>query len=318
MHHVAVCICTFERIAGLRALLHGVERQRLVTLSDDRVVVFVVDNSPSGSASGICSSYATGWRFRLRYVHEPRKGLTFARNTALSAAMEGGTALVAFIDDDEMPEPTWLETLVATITATGAAAAVGPVYPIFESIPPPWLPVDAYTTKQLARSGLVDMGHTGNSILDASVLRSTGLSFNARYNDTGGEDTIFFKQLRSKGLKIAWAENAVAHEVVPRRRMSARWLWLRWFRTGEVEAHLGAADPASMKGRLMSLARGLIRIGGGSLRFLYALLTLPWRKPGSLMWSTYTLCRGAGLIASAIGYRYRAYTTASTTTPASP
>ncbi len=57
------------------------------------------------------------------------------------------------------------------------------------------------------------------------------------------------------------------------------------------------------------MARGLVRVGRGGLRLLGALLTLPWREPGSLMWSTYTLCRGAGLIASAIGYRYRAYTT---------
>ena len=185
----------------------------------------------------------------------------------------------------------------------------GAVYPIFEGMPPSWLPVDAYTTKQSEQGGFVDMGHTGNSIFDATVLRSTGLSFNPRYNDTGGEDTIFFKQLHGRGLKIAWAEHAIAHEVVPRRRMSAQWLWLRWFRTGEVEAHLGSADPASAKGRLISLARGLVRVGGGGLRFLSALLTLPWREPGSLMWSTYTLCRGAGLIASAIGYRYRAYTT---------
>jgi succinoglycan biosynthesis protein ExoM len=309
MREIAVCICTFERIAGLRALLEGIARQRFAQLVDNRVQIIVVDNSPSASARETCSAYAAGWRFHLRYVHEPRKGLTFARNAALAAAIEGGTSLIAFIDDDEMPEPVWLEALAERITATGAAAAVGPVYPIFASMPPSWLPVDAYATKQREQGGFVEMGHTGNSILDASVLRSTGLSFDARYNDTGGEDTIFFKQLRGRGLKIAWAENAIAHETVPRRRMSARWLWLRWFRTGEVEAHLGGADPASTKGRLISLARGLVRIGGGGLRFLTTLVTLPWRQPGSLIWSTYTLCRGAGLIASAIGYRYRAYTT---------
>ena len=271
MREIAVCICTFERVAGLRALLDGIERQRLAQLSGDRVEVIVVDNSPSASASEACSAYAAGWRFPLRYVHEPRKGLTFARNTALSTALESGAALIAFIDDDEMPEPNWLETLVERIRATGAAAAVGPVYPIFEGMPPSWLPVDAYTTKQSEQGGFVDMGHTGNSIFDATVLRSTGLSFNPRYNATGGEDTIFFKQLHGRGLKIAWAQHAIAHETVPRQRMSAKWLWLRWFRTGEVEAHLGSADPASAKGRLISLARGACPRRRGRL-------ALPWAR----------------------------------------
>jgi succinoglycan biosynthesis protein ExoM len=307
MHKIAICVCTFERIAGLRALLEGIERQQFVHLNDDAVWIVVVDNSPGASASAASNADAAGRRFRVRYVHEPRKGLSFARNAALSAALEDGASLVAFIDDDELPEPTWLEKLVEAITATDAAAAVGPVYPMFESPPPPWLPVDAFAAKPRARAGFVEMGHTGNSIFDAAVLRSTGLSFDARYNETGGEDTIFFKQLRGRGLKIAWAENAIAHELVPRRRMSARWLWLRWCRTGEIEAHLGSADAGSAKGRLVSLVRGLVRVGAGSLRILGAALTLGWREPSSLMGSTYTLCRGVGLIASATGYRYREY-----------
>src|SRR5262245_41262573 len=108
MREIAVCICTFERIAGLQALLRGIERLRFGQLGDDQVEIIVIDNSPSASASEACGAYAAGWRFRFRYVHEPRKGLAFARNTALSTAMESGASLIAFIDDDEMPEPAWL------------------------------------------------------------------------------------------------------------------------------------------------------------------------------------------------------------------
>jgi glycosyltransferase involved in cell wall biosynthesis len=309
MHEIAICICTFERPAGLRALLGGIERQRLIQLDEQTVCVIVVDNSPAATAAEVCDAFSAGWRFRLGYLHEPRKGLAVARNAALSAALARGASLVAFIDDDEMPEPSWLERLVERITVSGAAAAVGPVYPVFQCPPPRWLPVHAYTTRQRARDGFADMGHSGNSIFDAAVLRSTGLSFDARYNESGGEDTIFFKQLRAKGLKIAWAENAVAHELVPRQRMSARWLWQRWSRTGEIEAHLGSIDPDSVKGRLVSMARGLVRVVGGSLRVLGAVATSRWRAPSSLMASTYTFCRGLGLIASAIGYRHRTYAT---------
>ena len=309
MHEIAICICTFERPAGLGALLGGIERQRLVQLDDRAVTIVVVDNSPAATAREACSALSAGWRFRVSYVHEPRKGLAVARNRALAAAAATGAALVAFIDDDEMPEPSWLERLVERITVSGAAAACGPVYPIFQSPPPPWLPVDAYTTRQRARDGFAEMGHTGNSIFDAAALRSAGLSFDARYNESGGEDTIFFKKLRAKGLTIAWAEDAIAHELVPPQRMSARWLWQRWSRTGEIEAHLGSANPDSLKGRLVSMVRGLVRIAAGSLRVLGAVATSRWRGPSSVLASTYTFCRGLGLIASAVGYRHRTYAT---------
>ena len=76
-----------------------------------------------------------------------------------------------------------------------------------------------------------------------SAIDANGLCFDDRFNVTGGEDTFFFKQLRERGLSIAWAEEAIVYSVIPRHRMTAAWLWRRWYRTGDIEAHLGGISP---------------------------------------------------------------------------
>jgi len=60
---------------------------------------------------------------RLRIVPEPVRGLSAARNTALR---EARGALVAFTDDDAVPEPTWIAHLLEVFAAdrTGAVTCV--------------------------------------------------------------------------------------------------------------------------------------------------------------------------------------------------
>jgi hypothetical protein len=88
--------------------------------------------------------------------------------------------------------------------------------------------------------------------------------------------------------------------------MTPAWLFRRWYRTGNIEAHLGAYDPDSVKGRLVNLARGSARVVWGSVRILASALVNA-RRPERIVASSYTLCRGAGLIASVFGRNYKEY-----------
>jgi glycosyltransferase involved in cell wall biosynthesis len=307
MHGLAVCICTHDRPDGLRALLDALDRQRFIELPESRINVIVVDNSAAATARQTCAVYAASGRFPVTFVHEPRRGVAFARNAAIVAALDCGMSHLAFIDDDERPHPTWLQALARRLQRTGAAAAVGPVYPIFEVPPPRWLPVEAYAVNPSTQDGFVRDGHTGNSIIDLSVVGSESIWFDHRFNATGGEDTIFFRRLRQKRKLIAWAHDAVIEEFVPRQRMSLRWLFLRWYRTGAIEAHLGRWDPDSLKGKLVNTVRGFARLAVGILRVAGSALVAGWRKPDRCFASFYTLCRGAGLLASVLGRGYEEY-----------
>jgi succinoglycan biosynthesis protein ExoM len=307
MHRIAVCICTYNRPLGLRALLASIDKQRLARLVEDQVDVIVIDNSPAGAVAGSGEFSAWRGRFPVRVVHEPRRGLSAARNRALAAARDAGASHLAFIDDDELPHPAWLEALYAAIAGKGAAAAVGPVVPIFETQPQGWLPLSAYADRRRPSQGLVDDGYTCNTICALSAIEASGLRFDDRFNATGGEDTFFFKQLRENGLTIAWAEEAIVYSVIPRHRMTALWLWQRWYRTGDIEAHLGRHLPSTLTGRLVNLTRGMARILFGSARIVGTAVFKTWRRPDAVVASFYTACRGAGLVASVLGRRYREY-----------
>ncbi|NJM33706.1 MAG: glycosyltransferase, partial [Rhodomicrobium sp.] len=260
MDRLAICICTYNRPQGLATLLSSLDQQRLTQLGDGQVGIVVVDNSAGATASGVIAQHSRTGRFALTAVHEPRKGLVYARNTCLQAAREANASHIVFIDDDEAAPPGWLEALYGRLKTSGASAAIGPVFPVFERPPPAWLPAYRYVNRVADRDGLVDDGYSCNAIVALSALSGAAARFDARFNETGGEDTMIFKALRDAGHRIAWAEDARVYEFVPARRMRAGWLFRRWFRTGNIEARLSADGTISMAGRLAALTRGGARI----------------------------------------------------------
>jgi glycosyltransferase involved in cell wall biosynthesis len=110
-----VAICTRDRPEDLRRCLTGVLAMRgaglqtrpgQVRLLDDRQDVLVVDNCPSDERSReVVKEFPS-----VRYVRESRPGLNHARNRALHEARGD---VVAFIDDDAVPDPLWLHALLA-------------------------------------------------------------------------------------------------------------------------------------------------------------------------------------------------------------
>jgi succinoglycan biosynthesis protein ExoM len=308
MPKIAICICTFERPDGLRNVLNALDAQRLSILSRDDLRIIIVDNSASGSAEAVFSEYSRVGRFVSTFVHEKNKGLSNARNAAIESALALKVEFFGFIDDDDIPLPDWIETLVTKAEETRAAAVVGPVYPLFSQPAPEWAVASSlYTRVSSSRNGFCADGATANSLISCAAVNGLNLRFDLRFNETGGEDTWFFKQLRNAGERIAWAEAAIVLEHIPRQRMTRRWLLQRWYRTGATEAALYDRGPSSYRGRLVNLARGLARIGGGTLLIVQALILRPFRESGSIFARCYTLCRGAGLLMSIIGKEHKEY-----------
>jgi glycosyltransferase involved in cell wall biosynthesis len=304
----AICVCTYDRPFGLSLLLKALDALRLPQhYADEHIILVVVDNSEHGTARKTVNSFLETGRFGVTYVQEKKKGLSFARNAALDAARQADASLLAFIDDDEVPHPDWLRHLLTALEVSGAAAAIGPVCPIFTAMPFGRVPVGAYATRRSQTGGMVEDGYTCNVVMRLSAIDDNAIRFDEAFNETGGEDTLFFQKWRQRGLKIAWAENAVVYEFVPAARITSRWLLRRWYRTGNTESHLGAYPPDGAKGMLHNLARGSARVAAGGGRVAWAALRHAGRRPENVVASCYTLCRGAGLIAAVFGRRYDEY-----------
>ncbi len=106
---VTAIVCTLGReprlVDTVRALLDQ-------TYPDLRVLV--VDNDPtSGATDGLVAGLRDP---RLTVLPAPARGLSRARNAGLAAA-DGD--LVAFTDDDAVPDRTWIAALVGTFLAGG-------------------------------------------------------------------------------------------------------------------------------------------------------------------------------------------------------
>src|SRR5215469_2234570 len=106
---VAVCISTFRRQKLLRELLDGTGRLQFRKVLAPQLQIVVVDTpDESGSAREVCEGVSLAWP--VKYVVEPRRGLTYARNRAVAEA--GPVDFIAFIDDDEVPSTFWLDELL--------------------------------------------------------------------------------------------------------------------------------------------------------------------------------------------------------------
>ena len=113
---LTVIVCTRERPQMLAACLASLAAQ---DAPPGQVVV--VDNDPAASARPIADG-----RLGVTYVHEPRPGLSIARNAGLAAAQG---EFVAFTDDDVELHPTWTREIVRAFDGGDVAAVTGLVLP---------------------------------------------------------------------------------------------------------------------------------------------------------------------------------------------
>ncbi len=307
MARTAIAICTYLRNDGLSRLLAAIERLRMPESEDQRVVVIVVDNSPDGTARDCVYEHAASSRFEIIYLGETEKGLANVRNAALATARASGAKYLAFVDDDEVPEPGWLIALRAAIERKGSVAAAGPTYPVFAQSPGRWLPLARYDYAPTVKNGYALDGSSANLMLDVDQLADAGIEFDARFNETGGEDTCLLKEVMRHGHKIAWAGDAVVWDEIPLQRMTVRWLMRRWYRTGQTEARLGALNPNSSSGRALNLAKGVVRLAGGSAKAVVALPQIVRGRPYRFVDCFFTICRGGGYVAGAFGRAFREY-----------
>lgn len=306
---VALCAATYNRPEGLARLLDALAQLRLEGAERAKVDVIIVDNSPDENARLTVEAAAPGFPWTLHYLTEGRRGITFARNTALEKAENLSADAIVFIDDDEYPDAGWLEALLARWRKSRAAVVLGAVQPVFPAGTPAWIIQGRFfVTHDFADGEELSDAHTANVLIDAQAFRRHRLVFDHRYALTGGEDTMLFRALLDAGERIVYAANALVYETVPQSRANLNWLMKRWYRTGNVEAALFLSGRRSGFWRPgANLARGLLRIVVGSGLFLVNLAVLGLGRRERIVRPLYTLCRGLGILASTLGRNYHEY-----------
>jgi glycosyltransferase involved in cell wall biosynthesis len=298
---VAVCALTYRRPAGLAALLDAFGRLDEPGPSVSLRFV-VVDNDEACSAEPIVASAAVSMRWPVEYVAEPRRGIAQARNRAIASA--NGADFVAFVDDDEIPPPGWLNHLLDVQRQTGASIVTGPVVPVFESSPPAWVTEGAFFHPRRFPTGTpIHYAATGNVLMVRDVFAQHEPAFSESFGLSGGEDTHFFLRARLAGHRIVWADDAPVQETVPVSRVEVRWLVRREYRRGNTLSLCLRELRDSPMRRVRRVGQAAYRIGQGAVLLATAVVR---GKPAAVA-GVQRIAFGAGLLTGLAGVRYEEY-----------
>lgn len=222
--HISVCICTYKRPVLLAKLLDHLAR----LTTDDRFTysIVVADNDASRSAEPVVRSFAAQSAIDVIYTIEPRQNIALARNEVLRHARG---QYIAFIDDDEFPEPDWLLTMLDACRTLGASGVLGPVRPQFDAAPPQWIIDGKFCERREYPTGRImpwEECRTGNLLFRKDLLDTTDEPFDERFA-TGGEDVDFFLRMTKAGHIFKWCNEGIVYEAVPPERWTRAYMLRR-------------------------------------------------------------------------------------------
>lgn len=228
--YVSVVVPTRARPEFLHNCLESLLR---VDYPNDRYEIIVVED---GTETGeqVAEEMRNRSRTRISYQRIPHSGAATARNVGLQLA---SGEIVAFIDDDAIAIPTWLQRLVQGLLEQGVAGIGGRVSPEY-----PERVLEARMGKggDLCWSSFnasppkvqeVDYLPGGNmAFWRRSLLEVHGLD--TRYTRTGSwrEDTDVCLRLRRRGYRLLYdGEARIIHRAIrwvnPSERLRPKLVW---------------------------------------------------------------------------------------------
>lgn len=244
---VSVVVCTWNRCRLLRETL---ESMTLLTVPDgiDWELLVVNNNSTDGTTEEVLSEFRN--RLPLRSIHEPKQGVSRARNTAVK---EARGELLLFTDDDVRIDAGWMAAfLTASRQSPDADFFAGEILPRFESPPQRWIADNLATLHGMLvirnlgplqrplRTGEFPYGP--NMALRRAVFQNA--EFNEQVGRKGDEqircgETSIFLVLAEQGRRGVWVPEAKLTHFVPVERLSLSALWAFYQGIGQAECRLG-------------------------------------------------------------------------------
>lgn len=198
---ISVIIPTYQRPELLRKCLTALAEQ---TLSPAQFEILVVDDGDQPQTALTVRKVAQETGLSVRYLAQPeRRGPAAARNRGWRVAL---CPLIAFTDDDCIPDPNWLAAALAGF-GQGASVLTGRL-----TMPLPERPTaHDRTTALLEKAEFI----TANLFCQRSVLEAAG-GFDEAFDSAWREDSeLQFKLLRL-GIPItACPEAMIVHPMRP-------------------------------------------------------------------------------------------------------
>jgi glycosyltransferase involved in cell wall biosynthesis len=250
---ISVILPTRNRSALLRTLLGDLTSQQAGDLPFE---VVVVDNASRDDTRAVAMA-AAARDARLRYVYEPARGASNARNRGIAAAR---APLLAFLDDDVRPAADWVFAAWRAITSKADVDCLGGrIEPQWPSPPPSWLTHQLFgpVALQIGRGNgaVFDRDHasacllTANFVCRASALREVG-GFSPDF--LRDEDRELNLRLWRSGKRGLYDDTVVVYAQVQAERLTRRYHRAWHAVTGRSHARLRYRDLIDRDGRLVA------------------------------------------------------------------
>ena len=180
----------------------------------------VVDNGSTDSTPSMLQEAAAQSPIPIRTLQVPDPGLSTARNRGWQTA---SGAIIAFLDDDSIPEPGWLQALLDAYDEPSVASVVGRLLPRIQEgtrsdLDPAWLPIYTFDHGAERRDIRKLMG--ANMSARRSVLVDIG-GLDERLGRIGscllaGDDNDLCQSILSPpgARRIVYQPNALAHHTL--------------------------------------------------------------------------------------------------------
>ena len=252
-----VLICTYNRANLLGETLDTIAKSR-TTLAWE---VVVVDNNSTDHTRSVVASRQANYPVSLRYLSEPRQGNSFGLNTGIASTH---ATIVAFTDDDVRVAEEWLQEGCAPMLSNPSIDYTGgPVRPIWEAPPPPW--VDQRRSDLWGTLAILDYGPTSfvfeehrrvplganmavrRTLFDRVGNFDTDLG-RVRNSLRGQAQAEFFCRLRNAGARGAYVPAMAVEHHVPASRLTRSYFRRWWFMKGVGRQRLEQIHPTTELG----------------------------------------------------------------------
>ncbi|UKK95370.1 glycosyltransferase [Brucella pseudogrignonensis] len=307
--HICISVVTRDRptmLANLLASLSEIARP-----SCDEVSFLIVENNDKPSLNEVIDTFRTDVSgTEVTYFNRGTPGISAVRNAALNYAAEKGYDFLVFVDDDEWVEKDWLVKLLEERDRLDLDIIGSPVRPVpFEA--------DLTLMQKVVWSGLKHssfkserkckfksnsgQGHTikiatGSWMGRLSFFRETGLSFDQRFNLSGGEDWHLWAKAKTLGARTGWACDAIVYEAVPTTRLTLSYHFRR------NRDHNITEFSARYRENPRKALRGLpLKLASRGLKFLGAVCAIPFSCGRGLVSSATALGGLIGLLQGSVG-----------------
>ena len=220
---VTVAVSTVARPDSLARCITAVVEGQLLPRE-----IVIVDQSADSATEEIVRSQGWDRTVAVRYIRQARRGLAASRNVAIANA---AFPIIAFTDDDCVPDPEWLAQIVAACNGDGHPNVVtGRILPLGPERPGVFaVSSRPDTTRTLYRGRVLPwtVGSGGNTAVERDWLARIGgfdEALGAASPGMSAEDTDLLYRLLRAGAAVQYEPQAIVfHERQDlRRRLASR------------------------------------------------------------------------------------------------